>query len=103
MRIFGFAVTSRASRMAHRFASVAVSVNDHSGRPNLRASSAPTHSAPSVGSIVVTPPRSPIRWATASTVARGLWPAIAPVSPIAKSTYSRPSTSTTRLPQARSR
>jgi hypothetical protein len=91
----------RASLIAHRFASVAVSVNDHSGSPNRRASSAPTHSASAVGSIVVIPWAS--RSVTASTVARGLCPAIAPVSPIAKSTYSRPSTSTTRLPRARSR
>ena len=96
-------MTSRAIRIAHRFASVAESVKDHRGSPKRRASSAPTHSASAVGSIVVIPPRSRIRAVTASTVAPGLCPAIAPVSPIARSTYSWPSTSTTRLPRARSR
>ena len=79
-------VASRARRTAQRLASVAESVKLHSGIPKRRVSSAPTHWASAVGSIVVMPPRSPIRRATASTVARGECPAIAPVSPSAKST-----------------
>src|SRR5664279_720834 len=39
----------------------------------------------------------------AATTASGEWPAMAPVSPRAKSTYSRPSTSVTRAPLARAR
>ena len=70
--------------MAHRLASVAVSVNDHCGGPKRRASSAPTQAASSVGIIAVMP--CALRLAIASTVAGGEWPAIAPVSPSAKST-----------------
>ena len=46
-------------RSAHRFASVADSVKLQCAGPNLRASSAATHAASSVGSIVVAPPSSP--------------------------------------------
>ena len=53
-----------------------------------------------VGIIVVTPPSSPMRRATARTVGSGECPGIEPVSPSAKSTYSLPSTSTTRAPRA---
>ncbi|MEI2641076.1 MAG: hypothetical protein V9G10_01750 [Candidatus Nanopelagicales bacterium] len=78
-------------------------LNDHSGRPNRRVRSAATHSASSLGIIVVIPPRSPIlRW-TAFTVACGECPAMEPVSPSAKSTYSWPSTSVIRFPCALSR
>ena len=51
----------RAIRSAHRLASVAVSANDQHGIPNRRVSSAATHSASSVGSIVVMPPARPMR------------------------------------------
>jgi hypothetical protein len=61
-------------------ASVAVRLKDHSGIPNRRVRSAPTHSASSLGIIVVIPPSSPIRRCTASTVARREWPAIAGVT-----------------------
>ena len=43
-------------------------------------------SAKKVGIIVVTPPSSPMRLATARTVGSGEWPGIEPVSPSAKST-----------------
>ena len=89
--------------MAQRLASVAVSVNDHCGRPKRRCSSAPTQAASSVGIIAVIPPCSWVRRTIASIVAGGEWPAIAPVSPSAKSTYSWPSRSVTRAPRAWSR
>ena len=89
--------------MAHRLASVAVSEKLQRSSPNRRVSSAPTHSASSVGSIVVMPPWVAMRCCMAATVASGECPAIAPVSPSAKSTYSKPSMSQTRLPRARSR
>ncbi len=79
-------MASRASRTAQRLASVAERVKLHSGIPNRRVSSSPTHCASSLGSIVVTPPSSPIRRATAAVVGAGECPAIAPVSPRAKST-----------------
>jgi len=78
-------VTRRARRSAQRLASVAVSENDQRGRPNRPASSPATHAASSVGSIVVIPPTSSSCRRTAATVAGGEWPAIAPVSPSAKS------------------
>ena len=67
----GRPVTIRAIRSAHRLASVAVRLNDHSGMPNLRVSSAATHSASRLGIIVVMPPSSPMRRWTAATVAAG--------------------------------
>src|SRR5439155_914831 len=67
-------------------------------RPKGRPSSAPTQSESSVGSISVTPRRA---WAAiASAVGAGEWPVIAPVSPRQKSTYSIPSTSVNRAPEA---
>jgi hypothetical protein len=91
----------RAMRMAQRFASVAVSVNDHCDGPKRRASSSPTQAASSVGIIAVMPEAA--RRATASATAGGEWPAMAPVSPSAKSMYSWPSRSVTRAPRAWSR
>ena len=93
----------RAMRSAQRFASVALRLYDHSGSPNRRDSSAATHSASALGIIVVIPPSTPMRCVTASTVAAGECPAIAPVSPSAKSMYSLPSTSSMRFPWARAR
>jgi hypothetical protein len=81
-------------------ASVAVSAKLQYGRPNRRASSSPTTAASSVGSMVLAPPRPASRRVTASTTAAGEWPAIAPVSPRQKSTYSWPSMSVTRAPRA---
>jgi hypothetical protein len=77
-------VISRASRIAKRFASVAVSANCQRGSPNRRESSSPTHSASSLGSISVIPRAT--RSCTARTVASGEWPVIAPVSPRQRST-----------------
>ena len=57
----GRPVTMRASRSAQRFASVAVRLNDHSGTPNRRVSSAATHSASVLGIIVVIPPSTASR------------------------------------------
>ena len=91
-------MTWRASRIAQRLASVAVSVNDHWGGPKRRASSWPTQAASSVGIIAVMP--LALWRVIASTVAGGEWPAMAPVSPSAKSTYSWPSRSVTRAPRA---
>ena len=83
---------------AKRFASVAVSANCQNGRPKRRASSSPTQAASSVGSIAVEPRAA---WAAiAGTTGSGACPAIAPVSPRQRSTYSWPSTSTTRAPFA---
>ncbi len=70
---------SPASRSAKRLASVALRVNCQAGRPKRRCSSAPTHSASSVGSIVLVPVRD--RSATAAATAGGECPAIAAVSP----------------------
>ena len=81
-------MTIRASRSAQRLASVAVRLNDQSGIPKRRDRSAATHSASRLGIIVVMPPSRPMRSWTAATVAAGEWPAIDPVSPSAKSTYS---------------
>ena len=64
---------------------------------------AATSSASSVGSMVVRPPSLATRLVIASTTAGAEWPAIAPVSPSAKSMYSLPSMSQTRLPTARSK
>ncbi len=86
--------------MAQRLASVAVSEKLHNGTPKRRASSAPTQDASSVGIITVAPPRTAKRSATASAVACGECPAMAPVSPRQRSTYSWPSTSVTRAPRA---
>src|SRR5919198_189022 len=97
----GRPVIARARRMAQRLASVAVSVNDHCGTPKRRASSLPTQAAFSVGIIAVMPPRSSIRARTAATTSGGEWPAIAPVSPSEKSTYSCPSMSVSREPRGR--
>ena len=88
----------RASRSAVRLASVAVSVNSQRAIPKRRLSSSPTQIASSVGSIVVIP--RPSCAATASTTAGGPCPGIAPVSPRQRSTYSWPSTSTIRAPEA---
>ena len=96
-------MTWRARRIAQRLASVAVSVNDHTGGPKRRARSAPTQAASNVGIIAVIPPSSGTRRTIASTVGSGEWPAIAPVSPSAKSMYSQSSMSVTRAPRARSR
>ena len=101
-RIFGRPETARSSRMAHRLASVAVSVKLQAGTPKRRASSAPAIAASSVGSMVVAPPSSDSRRVTASTTGAGEWPPIAPVSPRQKSTYSCPSMSVIRAPRARS-
>ena len=77
---------------------MAVSANCQNGSPKRRASSSPTQAASSVGSIAVEPRAA---WAaTACTTGSGAWPAIAPVSPRQRSTYSWPSTSTTRAPFA---
>ena len=83
-------------RSTQRLASVAVSENCQYGTPKRRASSTPTHSASSVGSITVMPARS----RSAAIAGSGEWPAIAPVSPRQKSAYSLPSTSVTRAPRA---
>ena len=91
-------VICRASRIANRFASVAVSANCQRGSPKRRASSSATSSASSLGSMRVIP-RAACS-ATARTVGSGEWPAIAPVSPRQKSTYSIPSTSRKRAPCA---
>jgi hypothetical protein len=86
--------------MAQRLASLAVNVNDQRDTPNRRSSSAPTQAALSVGIIAVRPPCSCTRDWIAATTGCGECPAIAPVSPSAKSTYSCPSMSVTRLPRA---
>ena len=97
-------VTSRASRIAHRLASVADSVNDQNVIPNrrveLRADPLGVLGRQHRGDAaeLVHPAR-----ATAAVVGAGECPAIAPVSPSAKSTYSWPSTSVIRLPCAVSR
>ena len=87
-------------RRTKRLASVAVSANCQYGRPKRRRSSSATQIESSVGIIVVTPPSSPMRRATARTVGSGECPGIEPVSPSAKSTYSWPSTSVMRAPRA---
>ena len=94
-------MTARQIRIAKRFASVALSVNCQSGSPKRRASSSPAQAASSVGSIAVIPAAA--RSATARTTGAGACPAIAPVSPRQRSTYSCPSTSTTRAPFASAR
>ena len=58
-------------RRTKRFASVAVSANCQYGRPKRRRSSPATQVESSVGIIVVTPPSSPMRRATARTVGSG--------------------------------
>ena len=68
---FGRPVSWRAVRSTQRLASVAVSENVHLSIPKRRDSSSATQIASSVGSIVVTPPRSPMRCCTAATVASG--------------------------------
>ena len=73
-------------RRTQRLASVAESAKLHVGRPKRSASSPATRAASSVGSIVVAPPRCVRRSVTASATGRGLWPAIAPVSPRHRST-----------------
>ena len=78
-------MTARTSRIAHRFASVAVSVKLQAGTPKRRASSAPTQAASSVGSIAVSPPLV-MRRCDRVDPAAGECPAIAPVSPRQKST-----------------
>src|SRR5919201_1021539 len=98
MRFSGRPVPARAIRTANRFASVAVSANCKNGRPTRRASSSPTQSASSLGSISVIP-RAACS-ATARTAGEGECPVIAPVSPRQKSTYSCPSTSRKRAPEA---
>ena len=100
---FGRPVMARARRSAQRLASVAVRLNDHSGRPKRRVRSAATHSASGVGIIVAIPPSTPMRCCTAATVAAGECPAIEAVSPREKSTYSLPSRSVIRLPEALAR
>ena len=96
----GRPVTRRTRRSSQRLASVADSVKDHWSSEKRRASSAPTHSASSLGSIVVTPPRRPARSASAATRGSGECPAIAPVSPRAKSASSWPSRSVIEAPRA---
>ncbi len=68
------------------------------GSPNRCASSSATASESSVGSMNVMPCFA--RSAITATAAGGECPVIAPVSPRQKSTYSWPSTSTTRAPDA---
>ena len=88
----------RASRIVNRFASVAVSANCQIGRPKRALNSSAQAIASSVGSISVVPLRT---WSqTASAVAAGAWPVMAPVSPRHRSTYSIPSTSVKRAPEA---
>ena len=53
------------------------SENDQRGKPKRRLSSTPTHSASSVGSIAVMPPRSTARDRIARSTAGGACPAIA--------------------------
>ena len=62
-----------------------MSANDQRLTPNRRVSSAATQAASPVGSMAVTPPTSSTWRRTAAMVAAGEWPAIAPVSPSAKS------------------
>ena len=93
-------MSCRASLIAHRFASVAVSVKLQRAGPKRRASSVATQPASLVGSIVAAPPSSPYRRATAATVAAGEWPAMAPVSPRQKSMNVFPSMSESRAPRA---
>ena len=62
------------------------------------ASSPATQAASVLGSIVVMPVRA--RSWTASATSGSAWPVIAPVSPRHRSTYSRPSTSVNRAPEA---
>ncbi len=90
----------RASRIAHRLASVAVSVKLQCCTPKRRDSSAATQAASWVGSMVVAPPASPYRRVRAAWTATGEWPAIAPVSPRQKSMNSLPSMSISRAPDA---
>ncbi len=84
--------------MTNRFASVAVRVNCQYRSPNRRRSSSPAMAASSVGSMWVIPRR--IWRSTARMVASGPCPAMAPVSPRQKSTYSWPSTSVKWAPEA---
>ena len=84
----------------NRLASVAVSANCQLGSPKRRVISSPTQIESSVGSISVVPRR--ICSATATAAASGAWPVIAPVSPRQRSTYSFPSTSLNRAPEASS-
>jgi hypothetical protein len=65
------------------------------GRPKRRVSSAPTPRRPRWAAWCVAPPRSASRRVTAATTGAGECPAIAPVSPRQKSTYSWPSMSVT--------
>ena len=93
-------MSCRASRIAHRLASVADRVKLQRVGPNRRVSSAPTHAASWVGSMVTGPPSSPYSRATASRTGPGECPAIAPVSPRQKSMNSLPSMSVSRAPRA---
>ena len=96
--MYGRCVTCRASRIAKRFASVAVSANCQ------------CVDAEATGQLLAHPQRVLARQhrrdpaaacsAIARSVGSGAWPDIAPVSPRQKSTYSRPSTSTKRAPCA---
>jgi len=64
-------VTARASLIAQRLASVAVSEKLQRARPKRRVSPTPNHSASSVGGIVVAPPSSAKRrWTASATAAR---------------------------------
>jgi hypothetical protein len=96
----GRPVMARAQRNKKRFASLAVAVNCHIGRPKRASSSAATSSATAEGSMVVAPcaPNS----ASVRAMGAGLWPNIAPVSPRQKSMISCPSASTRRAPCAAS-
>ncbi len=89
-----------ASRIAHRLASVAVSVKLQYAAPKRLVSSAATQAASRVGSMVVAPPSSPYLRATAACTGTGECPAIAPVSPRQKSMNSRPSMSVSLAPDA---
>ena len=67
-----------------RLASVALTVNCHSGRPKRAVSSPATQEASSVGSIVAAP--VPARAATAAVTSATACPPIAAVSPRQRST-----------------
>jgi len=70
------------------------------GTVKRRVSSAATHAASGVGSMVVAPPSPAYRRDTAACTAAGECPAIAAVSPRQKSMNSWPSRSVSRAPEA---
>ena len=85
-------------RRTKRFASVAVRQSCQSGRPKRRVSSSAASIAASDGSMVVAP------FSSCAAIARvsgaGAWPAMAAVSPRARSRYWCPSTSVIVAPRA---